>query len=183
MISVGFGKLKPDSYLPSIYHIDYYKLHENGIKYAIFDVDCTIVPFDSIKVDDELDTLFRYIKILGINSALFSSNFNSRVKPVADKLGINYGYLKAKPFASFSEIRKLFDADCCPYNTAYIGDSFFFDMIQADNLHVYKILVDMIRNGNGLKLQANDFLQMIMCNTIVSPDFKAKSYYRGYLER
>lgn len=180
---MGFGNLKPDSYLPSVYDINYHKLYENGIRCAVFDVDCTIVPFDSIEVDDDLYNLFKYTKNLGISSALFSSNFDSRVKPVADILDVKYACLRAKPFASFSEIKDLFDVECHPENTVYIGDSFFFDMIQADNVHVYKILVDMIRGGNGLKLYANDFLQMVMSNTIVSPDFKAKKYYRGFLER
>lgn len=177
------GNLIPDSYLPSIFDIDYYKLQENGIRYIIFDLDCTVIPIDSVEINDDLDILFRYIKNLGMHPALFSSNFESKVKPVADSLDINYACLKLKPFASFREIEELFDYKCNPDNTVYVGDSFLFDMIQADKLHVYKILVDMIRDGDKLKLYANDFLQMVMKKTVVSPDFKVKRYYRGYLEK
>lgn len=183
MISLGFGNLMPDSYVSSVYDINYYKLQENGIKYAVFDVDCTIVPFDSSKVDDELNTLFRYIKFLGIKPALFSSNLDSKVKPIANSLGVNYAPLRVKPFASFDEVKALFDSECNEENTVYIGDSFFFDMLQADNLHVYKILVDMIRNGSNLKLYANDIIQMVMSNTIVSSEFEFGKHYRGHLER
>ena len=183
MINLGFGNLRPDSYSPSIYNINYYKLSENGIRYALFDVDCTIVPFDTIEVDNDLSVLFRYIKNLGISSALFSSNFDSKVKPIADSLGVNYACLRLKPFSSFSDVRELFGPKCNPENTVYIGDSFFFDMMQAYNLQVYKILVDMIRDNRCLKLYVNDVLQMIMSNTVVSPDFKFKRYYKGFLER
>ena len=139
--------------------------------------------FDKTVIDDDLAFLFRYIKNVGIKPALFSSNFENRVVPVARELDVNYACLKPKPFVPFSEISGLFDGDCVSDNTVYIGDSFFFDMVQADNLGVYKILVDVLSDRGGLKLYANDFLQMIMCKTIVSPSFQFRKYYRGHLER
>ena len=38
----------------------------NGIKFAVFDVDCTILPFDDKKVPSKLTELFNHIKCIGI---------------------------------------------------------------------------------------------------------------------
>ena len=175
--------LKPNSYAQNIYCINYYKLHENGIKYAVFDVDATILPFNKKEVSESDEILFRYINNVGIKAGLFSSNLESRVKPIAKALNIKYKCQMPKPFASFDFVKKMFDENCTQDNTVFIGDSFFFDMIFAEKCHVYKILVDTVKEGKSLKLSANNVLQAIMYNLVVSKQFKFKRYYKGYLEK
>ena len=96
--------IKPDSYLPTVYDINYPKLYENGIRYAVFDVDCTILPFDDIKVTNDNVTLFNSLKLLGLKTGLCSSGTKKRVEPVADILGVKYIANAPKPFVGFGDI-------------------------------------------------------------------------------
>ena len=183
MATARIKDCKPDSYVHSIYDINYYKLHQNGIRYAIFDVDCTILPFDDINVTEDDITLFRYIKLLGIESGLCSSNFESRVKPVAEALGVNYVSMVPKPFGSFEEISSMFDDNCQPFNTVYIGDSLYLDMMQAARCGVSKILVDMIKGCFNFKLYPNEVINSVMFTSLRKYGVEEKKYYRGYIER
>ena len=90
-------KIIPDTYERSVYDINYVKLYDSGIKWAIFDVDCIILPFDDIKVSDELVNLFDLIKDTGIMPGLYSSNFEKRVKPVGETLKVKYIANAKKP--------------------------------------------------------------------------------------
>lgn len=51
----------PDMYVKSVYDIDYKKLYDDGIRYALFDVDSTLLPFDNIDVRDE------HLKLLALH--------------------------------------------------------------------------------------------------------------------
>lgn len=179
----SINSFKPDSYLPSVYDINYLKLHENGIRYAVFDVDSTILPFDDTKVTDKCMSLFNDIKDIGITPALCSSGFIRRVKPVAEVLEVNYMARASKPFVSFERIKKLFDINCEAKTTMYVGDSLLFDMTLARKIKMYKVLVDMIREGSRVKIFANDALQAFMYISLKKEGFQFQKYYRGYMER
>ena len=176
-------KCMPDSYVRSIYDIRYNKLRENGIKYAVFDVDCTILPFDDIKVTEDNKILFRYINNLGIKSALCSSSIESRVRPVANELNINYIALASKPFMDFSSIRNLFDYECTRDNTIIIGDSLYFDMLLAGRLNMHKILVDMVINGFNFKVYPNEVINAAIFQNMKKYGLEEKKHYRGFIER
>lgn len=176
-------KCKPDSYVHSIYDIRYNKLRENGFKYAVFDVDCTILPFDEIMVSEDIKTLFRYINNLGITSALCSSSFEGRVKPVADALNVNYMALASKPFVDFSSIRTLFDYECSRENTVYIGDSLYLDMYLAGRVKMHKILVDMITDGNSFKIYPNEVMNAAIFQGLKKYGLEEKHYFKGFIER
>ena len=178
-----FRKCKPDSYVHSIYDIRYNKLRENGFKYAVFDVDCTLLPFDDINVTEDNKLLFRYISNLGIQSALCSSSFETRVKPVADTLNINYLAMAPKPFLDFSSISTLFDYECTRDNTIIIGDSLYFDMLLAGRLNMHKILVDMIKDGTSFKIVPNQVMNAAIFQNMKKYGLEEKHYYRGFIER
>ena len=178
-----FKNCKPDSYVHSVYDIRYNKLRENGIKYAVFDVDCTILPFDDINVTEDNKILFKYINNLGIKSALCSSSLENRVKPVADALDLNYKALASKPFMDFSSIRDLFDYDCTRNNTVIIGDSLYFDMLLAGRLKTHKILVDMLVDGYNIKVYPNELINAAIFQNMRKYGLQEKHYYRGFIER
>lgn len=178
-----FKKCKPDSYVHSVYDIRYNKLRENGFKYMVFDVDCTILPFDDVNVTEDNKLLFRYINNLGIKSALCSSSFEGRIKPVASELEVNYVALAPKPFIDFSTIYNLFDHECTRDNTIYIGDSIYFDMLLAGRLGIHKILVDMINTGNSFKIYPNEVMNAAIFQNMRKYGLEEKHYYRGFIER
>ncbi len=150
----GLNMLIPDTYVESIFNIKYELLHDNGIKYAVFDIDNTILPFDDVQVLMAHRLLFDYIKNdVGMETGLISNGKNSRVKPVGDILKINYVSNAKKPFGNFKLIKNMFDDKCNPENTMMIGDSFFLDMIYASKCGVYKVLVDPVKDGFNFKEQ------------------------------
>lgn len=173
----------PDSYVHSIYDIRYDKLKNNGIKYAVFDVDCTILPFDDTNVTEDEQILFRYLKNIGMTAALCSSNFSSRVKPVADALNVNYMSGATKPFIDFTSINDMFDNQADRSSTVYIGDSLYLDMYLAGRLRINKILVDMVVAGFNYKIYPNEIMNHVMFQQMEKFGIKQKRYYRGYMER
>lgn len=173
----------PNSYVHSIYNIRYDRLRNNGIKYAVFDVDCTILPFDDINVTEENKILFNYLKNIGIKAALCSSGFESRVKPVAEALNINYMSGALKPFVDFTSINNMFDNRAERSSTVYIGDSLYLDMYLAGRLQIYKILVDMVIADFNYKIYPNEMMNSVMFQQMERYGVKEKQYYRGYIER
>ena len=181
----SFDSLVPDSYVHNIYEIRYGKLYQNGIQYAVFDVDSTIVPFDSIKMEDEHKILFDYInKEIGMNVCLCSTGTEKRVKPVGEFLNIPYLSKVKKPFFNFRLIKDIFGDDCNPYNTMLIGDSLFLDMIFASRYHLYKILVDDVKDGFNLKGAVLNAFNLSLAVPLKKRGFQYKKvYYHGYKEQ
>lgn len=171
----------PDVYAPSVHDIDYLKLYENGIRYGVFDVDCTILSFDNTTVKPELVNLFEEIKKIGITPGLCSSGSLKRVKPVAEALGVKFISDAGKPFkGNFKLIRdNLFGGESRPTNTMMVGDSFYLDMIFAQRLGLYKVMVDAVKDedGDAMKTMANDFVQTSIYAFLPKEKFKKGRYY------
>lgn len=174
-------KIIPDTYVHSVYDINYTKLYDSGIKWAIFDVDCTILPFDDINVSNELTQLFDLIKEVGITPGLCSSGSLKRVKPVGDTLKVNFIASAKKPFyGDFSLVKSsLFDNECEPGRTMMIGDSFYLDMLFAERLGFYKIMVDAIKGGEQIKTAANEIMQTCLYSCLPKEEFTYGKYYQG----
>ena len=174
-------KIIPDTYERSVYDINYVKLYDSGIKWAIFDVDCTILPFDDIKVSDGLVNLFDLIKDTGIMPGLYSSNFEKRVKPVGETLKVKYIANAKKPFyGDLSLIKQsLFGDECRSDNTMMVGDSFYLDMLFAERLGFYKVMVDPVKGGHRIKTLANSIMQTSMYSVLPRDEFTYGKYYHG----
>ena len=171
----------PDTYVKSVYDINYLKLYENGIRYAIFDVDCTILPFDDKKVTKSLKDLFGCVRQVGMKSALYSSASYERVEPVASALNVKFIANAKKPFyGDFSLVKhSLFDSECEPSNTLMIGDSFYLDMLFAERLGFYKVMVDAVKGGHQIKTLANSIVQTSIYSVLPRDEFTYGKYYRG----
>ncbi len=178
---MNLTEIIPDIYQPTVYDIDYPKLHSNGIKYAVFDVDCTILSFDNTEVTEELIELFSKIKQTGITPGLCSSGGYKRVKPVAEKLNIKFIANAGKPFKGNFKLIKdnLFDSKCTPKNTMMVGDSLYLDMIFAQRLGLYKVMVDPIddEKGDRTKTFANEFVQTSVYALLPKGSLKKGKYY------
>lgn len=170
----------PDMYVKSVYDIDYKKLYDEGIRYALFDVDSTLLPFDNIDVRDEHLKLFDGIRNLGIQTALYSNGSYRRVKPVADKLNVKFVASAHKPvYKGFKVIKEMFDDKCEPVNTIFVGDSLLVDMLFADKCGVKKILVDYIPDdGFNIKGKVVWLMQVAASKALENKGFSyGKKYY------
>ena len=74
----------PDMYQKSIYHIDYDKLKEDGIKCLLFDLDNTCVPFKDTEPNKKLIELFETLKDMDFRVIIFSNATKKRLLTLSD---------------------------------------------------------------------------------------------------
>ncbi len=138
-------QMMPDCYEETVFDIDYERFYDEGIRYALFDVDSTFLPFDNIDVNENHVTLFNGIKNLGMRVALYSNGKDSRVRPVAEVLEVEYVPSAFKPSnKKFKMIKDIFGENFETSQTMFIGDSILCDMLFAGRNGMKKVLVDHI---------------------------------------
>ena len=139
----------PDMYQKSIYHIDYDKLQENGIKCLLFDLDNTCVPFKDKEPNKKLIDLFDNLKDMDFKVILFSNSNKKRLTPF--KKGLNVDCLPSarKPFSkNFKKVLKLFDYSLS--EVAIIGDQLYTDILGGNRVGIMTILINPMSKDDGL---------------------------------
>lgn len=133
-------KIYPRLYCKNILEVTPEILKENNIKALILDVDNTLLDFD-LKIIEGLEDWGKQIKENGIKCIILSnSNKETKVKMVADLLGIEYIKFAMKPLKrGFKMAQKRLDVPC--ENIAAIGDQIFTDVIGANRTKMFSILV------------------------------------------
>lgn len=133
-------KIYPKLYCKNILEVTPEILKENNIKALILDVDNTLLDFD-LKIIDGLEDWGKTMKENGIKCIILSnSNKETKVKMVADLLGIEYIKFAMKPLKrGFKMAQKKLDIP--NENIAAIGDQIFTDVIGANRTKMFSILV------------------------------------------
>lgn len=131
----------PDMYQKSIYHIDYEKLAENGIKCLLFDLDNTCVPYKDKEPNRKLIDLIEMLKDMDFKVIIFSNATKRRIKPFKDKLNVDSLARAGKPNKKgFVKIMKLFKYDLS--EVAIIGDQLYKDIVGGNKVGIKTILVN-----------------------------------------
>lgn len=133
-------KIYPKHYCENIITITPEFLKENDIRALILDVDNTLLDFD-LKLVDGLKEWHDNMKANGIKCMILSnSNKLTKVKMVADLLEIPFIKFAMKPLKrGFKMAQKQLDV---PFeNIAAVGDQIFTDVIGANSVKMYSILV------------------------------------------
>lgn len=135
--------LYPDAYLKNVKEITIEFLIENNIKALILDVDNTLIDFDK-KMLDGVKPWCNKLKEQGIKFCILSnSNQKEKVAKVAKDLDINYFYFATKPLKKgFKKAVEFLKED--NKNIAAVGDQIFTDIIGANRMQFYSILVEPI---------------------------------------
>ncbi len=133
-------KIYPKLYCKNVLEVTPEILKENDIKALILDVDNTLLDFD-LKIIDGLEDWGKTMKENGIKCIILSnSNKETKVKMVADLLGIEYIKFAMKPLKrGFKMAQKRLDIP--NENIAAIGDQIFTDVIGANRTKMFSILV------------------------------------------
>ena len=79
----------PDMYQKSIYHIDYDKLQDDGIKCLLFDLDNTCVPYKDKEPNKKLIELFETLKDMDFKLIIFSNATKRRIFPFKRTLNVD----------------------------------------------------------------------------------------------
>lgn len=133
----------PKAYLNSVKEITIEFLKQNKIKALILDVDNTILDFDK-NIPEGVEEWSKELKKQNIKFCILSnSNKKEKVKMVAEKLEIPYFYFATKPLKrGFKKAAKLLEEK--EENIAAVGDQIFTDVIGANRMHIFSILVKPI---------------------------------------
>ncbi len=133
-------KIYPRLYCKNILEVTPEILKENNIKALILDVDNTLLDFD-LKIIDGLENWGKVMKENKIKCIILSnSNKETKVKMVADLLGIEYIKFAMKPLKrGFKMAQKKLEIP--NENIAAIGDQIFTDVIGANRMKMFSILV------------------------------------------
>ena len=135
--------LYPKAYLNNVREITIEFLNKNNIKALILDVDNTILDFDR-KIPEGIDKWCEDLKQKGIKFCILSnSNKIDKVQLAANKLNVLYYNLATKPFKrGFRKAVKLLNEK--EENIAAVGDQIFTDVIGANRMKIFSILVKPI---------------------------------------
>ena len=133
-------KIYPRLYCKNILEVTPEFLKENNIKALILDVDNTLLDFD-LKIIDGLENWGKTMKENEIKCIILSnSNKETKVKMVAVLLGIEYIKFAMKPLKrGFKMAQKRLEIP--NENIAAIGDQIFTDVIGANRMKMFSILV------------------------------------------
>ena len=139
----------PKGYFKRVSEISTEYLKENNIKGLILDVDNTLIDYyknmseDTIKWANEL-------KHNGIKMCILSnSNKKEKVREVAQKLELEYSYFGMKPLKrGFKKAKQILGLENS--EIAVIGDQIFTDVIGANRMKMYSILVEPIEEKDIL---------------------------------
>ncbi len=140
---------RPDIYQKSIYHIDYDKLKESGIKCLFFDLDNTLVPFVEKEPNKRLINFINDLKDMDFKVIIFSNASKNRLKPFKDRLLVDCSYNSRKPFSGkFLRVIKKFNYNIS--DVAIIGDQVMTDVLGGNKVGITTILVNPMSNKDRL---------------------------------
>lgn len=142
-------KIIPDMYQKSIYHIDYDKLYESGIRCLLFDLDNTCIPFKDDKPNKKLVDLFETLKDMEFKVIIFSNSGKKRLTPFKKMLNVDCLASACKPFKkNYLKILKMFDYNLS--EVAIIGDQLYTDILGGNSVGIKTILVNPMSKDDRL---------------------------------
>ena len=136
--------LKPKIKLNRVTDIDKNLLNKYGIKGLILDVDNTLSTHHGHVLTDGLEEWLNEMRKSGVKLVILSNSKEKRVKPFAEKIGLDFISmgLKPLPFKFLSALKRL---GIKRSETAIVGDQIFTDTLGGNLYGVKTILLDPIK--------------------------------------
>jgi HAD superfamily phosphatase (TIGR01668 family) len=138
----------PDLILHRITDIDMDLLNQHGIRGIILDVDNTLTFHGSQEVDPSVLEWLDQMKQQNIDLVIASNNYEERVRPFAQRLGLDYLSMSCKPMTfSFTKACKRFHLK--PSQMAIVGDQIYTDIVGGKIKGLFTILVEPFEYETG----------------------------------
>ena len=136
-------KAYPKMYLKKVQEIKFEMVKQNGILGIILDVDNTLIDYYR-NMPEGVAQWCKSLKQKGIQFCIASnSNQKEKVEMVAKSLEIPYIYFAKKPLKSgLKRAAKVMNIE--PTKIAVVGDQIFTDVLGANRMGMFSILVDPI---------------------------------------
>lgn len=148
----------PDMYQKSIYHIDYEKLKEDGIKCLLFDLDNTCIPFKDKEPNNKLIDLFETLKDMDFRVIIFSNASKKRILPFKRMLNVDCSAKSRKPSTKkLLKILGMFKYELS--DVAIIGDQLYTDILCGNRVGIKTILVNPMSKDDLLFTKIFRFLE------------------------
>lgn len=148
----------PDMYQKSIYHINYDKLKEDGIKCLLFDLDNTCVPFKDKEPNKKLVNLFETLKDMDFKVIIFSNATKKRLTPFKNGLNVDCSASSRKPNSKkLLKVIKMFNYDLS--DVAIIGDQLYTDILGGNRVGIKTILVNPMSKDDMLFTKMFRFME------------------------
>lgn len=148
----------PDMYQKSIYHIDYDKLKEDGIKCLMFDLDNTCIPFKEKEPNKKLKDLFETLKDMEFKVILYSNATKKRLTPFKNGLGVDCSASSRKPnVKKLLRVIKLLGFELA--DVVLIGDQLYTDILCGNRVGIKTILVNPMSKDDLLFTKLFRFLE------------------------
>lgn len=142
-------KLFPDLRYKTINDIEIELLVKKGIKFAILDIDNTLVPYTMKKPNEYAISFLNKLKDNGIEFSFVSNNHKERIETFNKEINAVGVYNAKKPLLyGINKAMKKMGSDC--KNTVLIGDQVFTDMLGGNRAGMLTILVEPIKEVNTL---------------------------------
>lgn len=133
-------------------------LEEKKIKAVILDVDNTLTQHGSQGVEQSVLDWLEYMNSNKMPLMIVSNNYHKRVKPFADKLGLDFECFGMKPFSKgLRRASKRLGVN--PHEIALVGDQIYTDVLGGNRLGMYTILVTLIKPETSFFFKLKRFLE------------------------
>ena len=142
----------PDIKLGKVTDISVELLNKFGIEALILDVDNTLSTHHGQILTDGLPEWLEYMKNNGIKLTVLSNSKEKRVKPFAEKIGLDFISLGLKPLP-FGYLRALKALKTKRKNTAIVGDQIFTDVLGGNTVGVKTVLLTPIKPEDGFSFK------------------------------
>ena len=150
-------KYVPAIYQKTIFDINYKKLHKNGIKCLLFDLDNTLIPVNvdvpTKKVKELFSVLEKDFKII-----IISNSGKKRLIPFKEGLNVDVAASSHKPFKKkYLKIMEIYKLKY--HEIAAIGDQLLTDINGANRVGITSILINPIGDYEKFCTKINRFLE------------------------
>lgn len=150
---------KPSIYVRSFKDVNINQLKRQGIKLLISDLDNTLVPHYTRFPNKDVLAFIKKVREADIEFVIMSNNIRSRVKPFAQKAGVEEFYSNArKPFKKVAK-SILTKRKIDPKKVAIMGDQVIMDILVANRLKCESILVQPLVSTDYKMSAFNMFLE------------------------
>ncbi len=155
-----FERFYPHNYIKSTYWIEFGKLHNDGFKGIIFDIDNTLVPHGA-PADERCLALFERLKAMGYKIVLLSNNKEPRVKTFNEAVKVQYIFKAGKPgIKNYRKAMEMMGTD--KDNTLFVGDQLFTDVWGAKKAGLHTYLVQPIDKKEEIQIVLKRYLEKIV---------------------
>lgn len=138
-----YKKFHPNFRFRSIKNIDDGFFSSNGIKFAILDIDNTLVAYTRRKADENARSFLNRLERENIKYAFVSNNHKERVREFAAEFNAFYVNDSLKPFL-FGIKKAMRHLGAKPENTVLIGDQVFTDVLAGNRGGLLTVMVEPI---------------------------------------